>query len=288
MHVLVAGVGWLGRAVSERLVSEGHRVTGVRRRVRGQADLISAGIDPVVADLTDPRSVEHLPESVDAVVACQAPGAGDPEAYRAAYVEVNRTLLVWSRDRAVVSYVYTGSTGVFGYDDGRNVDEETPVSPATESAEILAEAERLVLDAASTGGPGGRVVRLSGLYGPERYGIVERVRRGALALGPGDGAWMNFCHRDDAVATVLAALERGRSAAVYHASDAEPTPRRDVITWIAGRIGVVPAIAPEVAGSRARGPREANRRVLSERTRAELGITLRFPSFREGLESVTA
>lgn len=278
MHVLIAGIGWLGREVARVLVSEGHRVTGVRRRVEGQSRLIELGVEPVVADLTDPRAHEHLPRDVEAVVACPAAGGSDLDSYRSAYVEVNRTLLAWARDRSIGAYVYTSSTGVFGYDDGREVDEETPVFAGAATAEVLVEAERLVLEGS------GRVVRLSGLYGPDRFGIVDRVRRGALALGPGDATWMNFCHRADAAAFVRAALARGRDGAVYHGSDAEPARRREVVQWIASRLGIPPPVAPADTSRLPGGRRGADRRVLSEKTRAELGVSLRFPSFREGLE----
>jgi nucleoside-diphosphate-sugar epimerase len=120
------------------------------------------------------------------------------------------------------------------------------------------------------------VVRLSGLYGPGRTGILDRVRSGALALGPGDDAWMNFCHRDDAVSFVLAALERAEPGAIHHGSDASPARRREVVEWIAARLG----IAPRRGEGGAPGP---SRRILSARTRAALGVALAWPSFRDGL-----
>jgi nucleoside-diphosphate-sugar epimerase len=111
---------------------------------------------------------------------------------------------------------------------------------------------------------------------------VDRVRSGALALGPGDGAWMNFCHLEDAVALVLAALDRGRVGAVYHGSDAEPIRQRDLVAFVAGRLGMAP---PRHAGAVALPGRApgANRRIRGERTRAELSLRLLWPSVRDGL-----
>ena len=102
------------------------------------------------------------------------------------------------------------------------------------------------------------------------------MRSGALALGPGDGAWMNFCHRDDAVAFVLAALARSAPGAIHHGSDARPARRREVVEWISARLGIPPSRSERPAA----GP---DRRILSERTRAELGVELRWPSFSDGL-----
>jgi nucleoside-diphosphate-sugar epimerase len=274
MHVLVAGCGWLGTAIARRLAARGDRVTGVRRDPTRAAALAPLGIAPLALDLAAPGAEDALP-AVDAVVACQSASADGPVPYRAAYVDANRALLAAAARGGARAFVYTGSTGVFGQRDGSAVDETTPPVPSSAAAEVLVEAERLV-QAAARPALRAAIVRLSGLYGAGRTGIVERVRSGALALGPGDDAWMNFCELEDAVSFVVAALDRGRAGAVYHGSDAQPAPRREVVEWIAGRIGIAPRSRDAAAG----GP---NRRIVSARTRAELGVELAAPSFREGL-----
>lgn len=274
MHVVVAGCGWLGTALARRLVERGHRVTGIRRDPARAAALGALGVEPLALDLSAPGAEGRLP-AADAIVACQAAGADGVEAYRAAYVDANRALLAAAARGGASALVYTGSTGVFGQRDGSGVDEATPPAPASATAHVLVEAEALVR-AGSSGALRTSVVRLSGLYGPGRAGVIDRVRAGKLALGPGDDAWMNFCHRDDAITFVLAALERGEPGGIYHGSDAEPVRRRDVVEWISARLGLPP---PHGAGP-AEGP---SRRIESERTRAALGVTLAYPTFREGL-----
>jgi nucleoside-diphosphate-sugar epimerase len=281
MRVLVAGCGWLGTAVARALLARGDRVTGVRSDPARAEALRPLGVEPLCLDLADPAAAGRVPADVEAVVACQSAG-GDGEApYRRAYVDANRSLLAAAARLPLRAFVYTGSTGLFGQRDGSDVDEETPPMPTAPGARVLVEAERLLLEAAAGGVPA-RIVRLSGLYGPGRTGIVDRVRRGVLALGPGDEAWMNFCHQEDAVAAVLGALDRGRSGAVYHGTDAGPMRRREVVEWLAGRLGIAPPRAPEAA-SPSGAPAGANRRILGERTRAALGLSLRWPTLREGL-----
>jgi nucleoside-diphosphate-sugar epimerase len=273
VHVLVAGCGWLGTALARRLIARGDRVTGVRRDPGRAATLAALGVEPLALDLSAPGAGDRLPPA-EAIVACQAAAAEGEGAYRAAYLDANRALLgAASRWRA--AFVYTGSTGVFGQRDGGDVDESTAPAPASGTGEVLAEAERLVLDAAAAGARAS-LVRLSGLYGPGRVGILERVRAGALALGPGDDAWMNFCHQEDAVELVLAALDRAPAGAILHGSDARPARRREVVEWIAARLGIA---APRTE----RAPPGPNRRILSARTRRLLGVELRYPSFADGL-----
>ncbi|MGC4114273.1 MAG: SDR family oxidoreductase [Myxococcales bacterium] len=279
VNVLVAGCGWLGTAVARALVAQGHRVTGIRRDPQRAQELSLLGITPLPLDLTQPSAGDRLPGELDWIVACQAASGEDVEAYRSAYLQVNETLLQAARRRRVRGFVYTSSTGVFGQSDGQEVDETTPVEPASDTAKVLAEAERLVL----AGPVPGRVVRLSGLYGPGRYGVIDRVRSGRLALGPGDEAWTNWCHQEDAAAFVLAALERGRPGGLYHASDAQPLRRRELVEWIAGQLGIEPKRSGEAADRGPLAAGRAHRRISSERTRAELGLALRYPSVREGL-----
>jgi nucleoside-diphosphate-sugar epimerase len=274
MHVLVAGCGWLGKEIARRLVARGDRVTGIRRDPGRAASLASIGVTPLAVDLAAAGSERLLPDA-DAIVACQS-AASDSEAdYRSAYLAANRALLAAAERAGARAFVYTGSTGVFGQEDGSDVDESSPPRPAGPNAEVLAEAEGLVLSA-GTRGMRSSVVRLSGLYGPGRAGVVERVRSGGLALGPGDEAWMNFCHLEDAAAFVLAALDRAGAGAIHHGSDARPARRREVVEWIAARLGIPTPRAEQ-------GRRGPNRRVLSAATREALGVALAYPSFREGL-----
>jgi len=275
MHVLVAGCGWLGRAVAARLLARGDRVTGIRTDPARAEALRPLGIAPLALDLADPAAAGRIPAGVEAILALQAAQGGGDAAYRRAYLEANATLLLAARRLDVRALVHTGSTGLFAQRDGSEVDETTPPAPGPGTGGILAEAERLLLDGAAQA----RVVRLSGLYGPGRTGLIERVRSGAMALGPGDGAWMNFCHLDDAAEAVIAVLDRGRNGAIYHATDALPLRRREVIRHVAARLGIPP---PETAGaSPMAGP---DRRVLGLRTRTELQLQLRWPSLMQGLE----
>jgi nucleoside-diphosphate-sugar epimerase len=224
MHVLIAGCGWLGREVARRLVRRGDRVTAIVASERSASTLRAGGLDARALDLAVRGAGSVLPHDCDGVVAACSAAAHDVAAYRRAYVDATRSLLE-SRAAIEARLVYVGSTGVFGQADGSWVDEATAPAPADVTAEVLVEAERLVLDA-SRHAARPAVVRCSGLYGPGRAGTIGRVRSGALAGGDGDGPWMNFCHRDDAAATVIAALDRGRPGAVYHASDAHPATRR--------------------------------------------------------------
>jgi nucleoside-diphosphate-sugar epimerase len=277
MHVVIAGCGWLGSAVARRLLARGDRVTGIRSDPERAEQLRPLGIEPLVLDLADP-SAGPLPSDTDAILALQSARGGGEASYRRAYLDVNRTLLAWARQHPVRALVHTGSTGIFEQRDGSEVDEATRPAPVTPAGAVLLEAETMLMEAAAAGIPA-RILRLSGLYGPGRLWLMDRVARGLMALGPGDDAWMNFCHQEDAMLAVLAVLDRGRDGAIYHATDEQPMRRREVITWVAGRLGI-----PLAPASGEAPPSAPNRRILGERTRRELEIQLKWPSLKQGLE----
>lgn len=276
--MLIAGCGWLGQEVARRLLARGDSVTGLTRTEGGAAKARAAGIDAQAFDLAASAAGAPLAGPYDGIVAAQSAAGKDEAAYRRAYIDATRALVTSECARGI-PLVYVGSTGIFGAGNGSWVDETTTPRPTDETGAVLFEAESLVLDRESHGALG-RVVRCSGLYGPGRTGMIDRVTTGLLALGDGDEAWMNFSHRDDAAELVIAALDRGRPGAIYHASDASPATRRDVVVWIAARAGVTPVRRASVdAGPRLRN---ANRRVSGEASRRELGVRLAYPTFRDG------
>lgn len=276
MHVLIAGCGWLGTEVARRLIARGDRVTGIRSDAVRAEQLRPLGITPLALDLGQ-AAASQFPSDLDAVLALQAARGDGEAAYRDAYLVANQALLTLVRERGLRAFVYSGSTGLFGQRDGSEVDEDTPPHPTGPTGSVLAEAEAAILDAATAGLPA-RIVRLSGLYGPGRSWMIDRVRRGLMALGPGDEAWLNACHLDDAAETLIAALDRGRDGAIYHATDEAPLRRRELIGFVAEKLGIIPA--RQETGPSAGLP---NRRIVGTRTRAELGLVCRWPSLREGL-----
>ena len=104
------------------------------------------------------------------------------------------------------------------------------------------------------------------------------------------GQVFNRIHVDD-IAGALAAAIAGRGAHdIYNVTDDEPAPPQDVIAYAADLLGL-PA-PPEIPFEVARlSPMAAsfygeNKRVGNARMCNELGVTLKFPSYREGLQAI--
>ncbi|MDX1649924.1 MAG: SDR family oxidoreductase [Myxococcota bacterium] len=271
MRVLIAGCGYVGCALAPSLVAAGHEVVGLRRRPEG----LPAGVVPLAADLTDPGTLRGVPE-VDALVYAVSPGARDDAAYEAAFVRGLGNLLarLETGSPGLQRVVFVSSTGVYAQDDGSWVDEGSPTRPEGFRGRRLLEGEAR---ARATGR--GAVVRLAGIYGPDRTSLVERVRRGEATVTPGPPRYTNRIHRDDAAEALRVVLLAAQPPEVVIGVDSEPAPEREVLTWLARRLGAPPpAEAPPAPGGRraGRGKRCRNALLLAS------GVALRFPSWREG------
>jgi nucleoside-diphosphate-sugar epimerase len=297
---LIVGCGYTGIQLARTLVArpelaadititrrdrEIARALGAALGVRGErADL--AGLVPAhpgVAGPAEPgRSYPspradqeplHVPPG--AIVVCLAPPGGDPAG------EI-RALL--AAVRAAARIVYVSSTGVYGPGHGAWVDEAWPIAPITESGRARAAAEAALAESAVPW----IALRAAGIYGPGR-GLAERIRAGTYRV-IGDGtSHVGRIHVVDLVAAIIAAGTTAVTGPVNVADD-DPAPVGEVADAIAARLGLSPpsrvpaaAVSPEIAGMLT-----ADRRIANRRLRDELGIVLRYPSWRDGLEAELA
>ncbi len=226
-------------------------------------------------DVADPQlDVGPLREARTAVL-CYAPGRTQDR--RALYVEGTRRVLERWTPGSLTRLVWVGSTSALPDHDAW-LDERCLDEPATERGRVQREAEQVVIEYATRHDIPWLVLRLGGLYGPDRalHRIYRRRREGPL---PGDGmAPTNLIHRDDAVQAVLAATSapppiRG----IVHVVDDDHTPRRQMYAQLAQHQGVEPVQWAEPADPRAapRGKRVSNRRL-----KEWLGVRLTAPRHR--------
>lgn len=283
MKVLIAGCGYFGLALGRHLVGLGHEVTGLRRSAAAAPSLSQAGLQPLIADLSQPASLPRPGAGWDWVVFCPAPSESGPDAYRTTYLDGAKHLLAWLSPRRPRALVFTSSTSVYPQADGSVVDESTDANPAQPTAQLLRAAEDCFLAAVPEGFPC-RILRVTGIYGPGRHRL-EDARQGALPAAEA-GRWMNFIHRDDLVTAVVAALERGRDGRIYNVTDGHPATAKDFVEWLYARVGAAPATAGGAPRRTARAV--TSKRIDGRRLREELGWQPRYPDFRAGYEALLA
>jgi nucleoside-diphosphate-sugar epimerase len=282
MRVLIAGPGYVGLALGRELAQRGHEVFGLRRNTNASGELRSAGLHPLVGDITRPETLLDLPAQYDWVVNCVSSSYGGAEDYRRVYLQGARNLIKWLERTPPAKLVYTSSTGVYGQNDGSLVDESAPTEPPTETSRVLLETERVFLTAAHQHNFPAVVLRVAGIYGPGRGWWFKQFVAGEARL-EGDGRrTLNMIHRDDVAGCILAALEHGRPGEIYNAVDDEPVSQRDFFQWLAGQLDrpLPPSVPEDAEATRKRGV--TNKRIANAKLKAELGYQFKFPTFREG------
>lgn len=269
-RVLIAGCGYVGTALAERLAGEGRDVLALRRSA-----VTIPGVTALRADLLDVDSLRALPSGITHVVYTASADATDDRSYRSAYVDGLRYLLAALHGQAVRRVLYASSTGVYAQQDGEWVDETSAAEPIHFTGTRLLEGEGLLRRSPFPS----VAVRFAGIYGPGRTRMIDAVRDGTAAIPAGPPIYSNRIHRDDCVGVLLHFLERDEAEPLYCAVDHEPTDAGEVYRWIAARLGVAPPRVDETP--RGRYGRTANKRVRAARLLAS-GYRFRYPTFREG------
>jgi len=282
MRVLIVGCGYLGLPLGLELVKQGHEVLGLRRSQSDELRLIEAGIKPLVADITRRDDLAKLPGHYDWVINTVSSSRGGVEEYRHVYLNGTRHLIEWLAGSPPRKFVYTSSTSVYGQDKGQVVKEESPTEPVSATSRVLVETEKLLLDAWQQKKFPAVIVRVAGIYGPERgHLFLQYLRDEARISGKGERL-INMIHRDDLVNALIIALTSGRSGEIYNAVDDEPVTQLYFLRWLSETLGKwMPAYASEAeAAPRKRGI--TNKKVSNRKLKMELGWQLKYPTFRQG------
>ena len=282
MRVLIVGCGYVGLPLGAELVKHGHEVFGLRRSPGAEAELRSAGIKPLAGDITKADSLIPLPASYDWVVNCVSASGGGAEEYREVYLQGTRNLLEWLGAAPPKKFVYTSSTSVYGQNDGSLVKESSPTEPAVETGKILVETERVLLEAVRARRFPAVILRLAGIYGPDRgYWFKQYLKNEARIEGNG-ARILNMIHRDDVAGAIIAALTSGRPGEVYNVVDDEPVSQLHFFQWLSGPLGkeLPPSVPEDPDAVRKRGV--TNKKVSNRRLKMELGYQFKYPPFRQG------
>jgi nucleoside-diphosphate-sugar epimerase len=202
---------------------------------------------------------------------------------RAVYVEGLRAVLD-ALSPQTQRIIFTSSTGVYGQTDGSWVDEDSACRPTREGGRVMLEAEELLKR--HRFGSRAIILRLAGLYGPDRVPRMADVRAGRpIPAQPGGS--LNLIHVDDAVEVIRAVESRAQPPQTYVVSDGHPSQRRAFYGWLAELLQLPrPEFSQPSRDTGGKSWATSDKRVRNSRMLSGLGVTLRYPSYREGLKSI--
>src|SRR2546430_12183066 len=121
---------------------------------------------------------------------------------------------------------------VYGQDDGSLVKESSPTEPATDTGHILVETENILRAAMAEKQFPAVILRVAGIYGPERGHWFKQFLRGEARIEDDGSRLMNMIQRDDVAGCVIAALKNGRAGEIYNACDDEPVTQVTFFRWL--------------------------------------------------------
>jgi nucleoside-diphosphate-sugar epimerase len=277
------GLGYSAQTLAPRLANKGWKIAGTARD-EANIERLTAKKYEVARFVGEPgnREVPELLRGTTHILHSIPPGAdGDPVLahYRKEVAELKR--LQW------VGYLST--VGVYGDQKGCWVDESTEPKPNSERTEARVEAEQAWLKFGEETGVPVQIFRLAGIYGPGRS-VLDKLHAGTARRIKKDGQVFSRIYVEDIAGVLEASIARPKGGAIYNVADDEPAAPEEVVAYAAELIGVPPP--PEVEFEEAdltpmaRSFYEGSRRISNKRIKTELGVVLRYPTYREGLASL--
>jgi nucleoside-diphosphate-sugar epimerase len=275
------GLGYSAVALADALLAAGWSAAGTCRTTEKQGDFARRGIAAHLFERGRPLDETALDGVTHVLQSIPPDDGGDPVLAMHGATLACLQQLRW--------FGYLSTTGVYGDCGGDWVDEHSDLQPTGErgrrrvAAEVgwsrLLHAEGLPL----------HVFRLAGIYGPVRSAL-DNLRAGTAKRVIKPGQVFSRIHVADIVQVLRASMARPNPGAVYNVCDDDPAPPWEVIEYAAELLGVPPppAVPFEQAqlSAMARSFYDDNKRVRNERIKQELGVQLKYPSYREGLRAL--
>ena len=284
-HLFCFGFGYSAGAFARRCLAQGWRVSGTSRTNAGVAAMDAAGVEGALFD-GQRRSDEVarvLSVASHVLVSAGPDEGGDP------VLRCHRDDLARCQHFPWVGYLST--VGVYGNHDGAWIDEETLPNPKSERSKRRLASEEAWRGLAEQAGLPLQIFRLAGIYGPGRS-AVDKLRAGTARRLIKPGQVFNRIHVEDIALILQAACAAPDKAGIYNVSDDEPAPPQDVVSFAAELLGIAEPVALDFDTAEmspmARSFYSENKRVRNSKMKSAFQISLKFPSYREGIAAIAA
>jgi nucleoside-diphosphate-sugar epimerase len=281
-RLFIFGLGYSGHEIARLARAAGWRVAGTCTSDERAARLRDDGIEAHLFDGMTAPPAEAVAKASHVICTIPPGPAGDPVLATVA------NLLGRARWLG-----YLSTTGVYGDHDGGWVDEDTPPRPGQPRSIERLSTERAWQALGLQGGAAVDIFRLPGIYGPGRSAI-DQVKAGTARRVDKPGQVFSRIHVEDIAGTVLMAITQPHAGTIYNVADDLPASTADVVAYACELLGKpAPPVVPwqqaaSAMSAMARSFYAENRRVRNDRIKNELGVVLRYATYREGLRAIAA
>ncbi len=280
--ITILGCGYLGSALAKQCISKGWTVSALTRNSAKAKDLRAMGVDKVIeAQIEDENWHDQLDSSQDFVVNCVGAASSDAQGYISSYIEGQDSVMKWLQQGSVKTFVFTSSTSVYPQSGKRFVDETASCVGVSEKGGLLLAAEQKCFPPVSSISRS-FILRLSGLYGPGRHLLMNKVKQGEDIDGNEDRI-LNLIHRDDAANAVISCLQADESnlGRIYNVSDGTHATRGQIVAWLAESLNLS---TPSFKGDDEEGT--PNRKVSNNRILDDLSWSPEYSNYQLGYQSI--
>jgi len=285
---LIVGCGDVGLRAARQLPRNA-RLMALTSSAARVPELRSRGITPLRGNLDEGASLRRLAGLATRVLHLAPPPNDQPDLDSdPRTLALLRALRLRGLPR---SLVYASTSGVYGDCGGEWVRETRPLNAHTPRARRRVHAEAHVRLFGRATGTRVHLLRIPGIYAPDREGGTPRGRllKGTPVLRAEDDVYTNHIHADDLARACLAALWRGKPQRTSNASDDTQLKMGDYFDLAADLYGL--PRPPRLARGNAQEAlppvllsfMSESRRLDNSRLKRELRLRLRYPTVEIGL-----
>jgi len=285
-HLFCFGLGYSASWLARDLAGQGWRISGTHRP--GDKCAEEGSIQTLPFDRATPiENFDDVFADVTHVLVSVPPDqAGCP------VLDVHGDDL--ARHAGHVQWLgYLSTVGVYGDTGGKPVVETSRLLPTQERSRFRGLAETRWQNLSVRARLPLHVFRLAGIYGPGRSPL-DNVRAGPAQGIAKPGHLFSRIHVADIAQVLRASMAKPNPGAIYNVCDNDPAAPTEVIEYACKLLGA--PVPDEVAfedafadmGAMQRTFWADNRLVMNDKIKDELGVTLKYPDYKSGLEAVLA
>ena len=284
-NVLIIGCGDIGLRVAKIWKSANKSVFAVARSESSIDSFRQQHIHACQSDLDDPSTLSHLPTHQSLLYYFAPPPAKG-------HVDTRMANFLASIEKDVLPahLIYISTSGVYGDQAGKLINEETPANPQVDRAKRRFNAEQQLKNWNKHNSVPITVLRVGGIYGPGRLPL-QRLKDQTPMLHEELSPQTNRIHADDLAQVCVAAAAKKAEGEIYNVSDGTNSnmteyfntiadfcelPRPPLVDWDEAEKTISPGMLSYLKESR----KMDNSKMINE-----LDIELIYPSLKEGLTS---
>lgn len=285
---LIIGCGDTGKRVIAQLPDNKTSITAITHSASSQEKLKKLGINVITGNLDSPSSLQIIPTEKMNVFYFAPPNAsGETDTRMENFINQLQHKTPPKR------IVYISTTGVYGDYQGQWINEETPVNPVNERSKRRLHAERLIQNYCNKTNTEYMILRVAGIYCLEKLPI-ERLKLGIKILHPDLSPASNRIHADDLANICITAMNHHSPNKIFNIADGEPSSISDYFIQVA-QIFELPAPlqlnweeAENALSPAMLSYLHESKKVSFEKSQKLLGINLKYPTLKAGLQQCRA